>query len=84
MFTAHAAIELYAEVFEAAGRLERLAGFASRFGAEFYGLAPHQETLTLVESPWTVPDSYAFGDGRLVPYRAGETVRWRIEAEGGA
>jgi dihydroorotase len=84
MFTAHAAIELYAEVFEAAGRLDRLAGFASRCGAEFYGLEPHRETLTLVEAPWTVPDRYAFGDGQLVPYRAGETVRWRIEAESGA
>ena len=84
MFTAHAAIELYAEVFEAAGRLDRLADFASRFGAEFYGLPPHRETLTLVEAPWAVPDSYAFGDGRLVPYRAGATVRWRIDMEHGA
>ncbi len=83
MFTAHAAIELYAEVFDAAGRLDRLAGFASRFGADFYGLAPHRETLTLVEAPWTVPESYPFDDGRLVPYRAGAAVRWRIDAENG-
>ena len=83
MFTAHAAIELYAEVFEAAGRLDRLAGFASRFGAAFYGLAPHRETLTLVAAPWTVPASYPFGDGQLVPYRAGATVRWRIDAQDG-
>ncbi|MDE2304183.1 MAG: dihydroorotase [Gammaproteobacteria bacterium] len=82
MFTAHAAVELYAEAFEDAGRLERLADFAGRFGAQFYGLAPHRETITLVRRPWTVPDSYGFGEDALVPYRAGETIRWSIEATG--
>lgn len=80
MFTAHAGIELYAEVFESAGCLERLDAFAGRFGADFYGLPAHRETLTLVAEPWTVPASYAFGDGVLVPYRAGAPVRWRLAA----
>ena len=78
MFTAHAAIELYAEAFESAGRLDRLEGFASHFGADFYGLPRHTERITLLKEPWTPPDTYAFGDGALVPYRAGEPVGWRL------
>jgi dihydroorotase len=81
MFTAHAAIELYAEAFESAGRLDRLEGFASHFGADFYGLPRHSERITLLKEPWTVPESFAFGDGALVPYRAGEPVGWRLAAE---
>jgi dihydroorotase len=80
MFTAHAAIELYAEAFEAAGRLDRLEGFASHFGADFYGLPRHAERITLLKEPWTPPDHYAFGDGSLIPYRAGEPVGWRLAA----
>jgi dihydroorotase len=78
MFTAHAAIELYAEAFEAAGRLDRLQGFASHFGADFYGLPRHAQTVTLTKESWMPPESYAFGDGALVPYRAGEPVAWRL------
>jgi dihydroorotase len=78
MFTAHAALELYAEVFEEAGRLERLEGFASHFGADFYGLPRHEERVTLVKETWTVPRSYEFGGGTVIPYRAGESVAWRI------
>jgi dihydroorotase len=78
MFTAHAALELYAEVFEAVGRLDRLEGFASKHGADFYGLPRHEERITLVKESWTPPESYAFGDGALVPYRAGEPVAWRL------
>jgi dihydroorotase len=78
MFTAHAAIELYAEVFEQAGRLERLQGFASWFGADFYGLPRHTRLLRLVKDAWTAPQHYDFGAGQIVPYRAGETVAWRI------
>jgi dihydroorotase len=80
MFTAHAAIELYAEAFEAAGRLDRLEGFASHFGADFYELPRHAERITLLKEPWTPPDHYAFGDGSLIPYRAGEPVGWRLAA----
>ena len=78
MFTAHAAIELYTEAFDAAGRLDRLEGFASHFGADFYGLARHADKITLLKEPWNVPDKYAFGSGALIPYRAGEPVAWRM------
>lgn len=80
IFSAHAAIELYAEVFEAAGRLEALQGFASDFGADFYGLPRNAEEITLRKEPWRVPETYPFGAGELVPLRAGETVAWRMAA----
>jgi dihydroorotase len=79
IYTAHAAIELYAEVFEAAGALERLEAFASFHGPDFYALPRNRETLTLVREPWTVPETLAFGDEQLVPLRAGERVHWRID-----
>jgi dihydroorotase len=78
MFTAHAAIELYAEVFETAGRLDRLEGFASHFGADFYRLPRHKDTITLIKDPWVAPAAYEFGQGTLVPYRAGESISWRL------
>ena len=78
MFTAHAAIELYAEAFESAGKLDRLEGFASHFGADFYGLARHSDTITLLKETWTAPAQYAFGNGALIPYRAGEPIGWRL------
>jgi dihydroorotase len=78
MFTAHAALELYAEAFESAGRLGRLEAFASYFGADFYGLPRHQDAITLVRESWVPPRSYEFGNGVVVPYRAGEPVAWRI------
>jgi dihydroorotase len=77
-YTAHAALEMYAEVFEDAGALARLEGFASRFGGQFYDLPPHADTVTLVREPWTVPAEYAFGADALVPLRAGEVLRWRV------
>jgi dihydroorotase len=80
MFTAHAALELYAEVFEQARRLDRLEGFASHFGPDFYGLPRNDDVITLVKESWVPPKSYAFGDGVLVPYRGGETVAWRLAA----
>jgi dihydroorotase len=79
MFTAHAGIELYAEVFEAAGALDKLEGFASHFGADFYGLPRHKEKITLTREPWSPPESYPFGTGTLVPYRAGESIAWRLK-----
>ncbi|MGC1388059.1 MAG: dihydroorotase [Steroidobacteraceae bacterium] len=78
MFSAHAAIELYAEVFERAGCLDRLEPFASQFGAQFYGLPPAGGTITLSKDPWLVPQSYRFGGGTVIPYRAGESVGWRL------
>jgi dihydroorotase len=78
MFTAHAAIELYAEAFESVGRLDRLEGFASHFGADFYGLPRHADSITLLKEPWVAPEHYAFGAGALIPYRAGERVGWQL------
>jgi dihydroorotase len=78
MYTAHAAIELYAIAFEEADALDRLEGFASRFGAQFYGLPLNQETITLVREDWTVPETLAFGGDDLVPLRAGETLPWKL------
>jgi len=78
-YSAPLALELYAEAFEDAGALDRLEGFASLHGAAFYGLAPHADTVTLVREPWTVPAAYPFGDGTVVPLRAGERMRWRID-----
>lgn len=78
MYSAHAAIELYTEVFAQAGALEKLEGFASFHGADFYGLPRNRDTITLRREPWQVPDSYPFGEQQLVPYRAGEQVSWRL------
>ena len=79
IYSAHAAIELYAEVFEAAGALDRLEGFASWFGPDFYGLPRNRERVALVREDWTVPSELEFGEATLVPLRAGERVRWRLE-----
>ena len=78
MYTAHAALELYACAFEEAGALERLEDFASRFGAAFYGLPRNKGTVTLVREPWRVPERLAFGGAELVPLRAGETIPWKL------
>jgi len=78
MYSAHAAIELYAEAFERAGALGRLEGFASFHGADFYGLPRNQDTVTLRKEDWTVPEHYTFGDDVVVPMRAGEKVGWRL------
>jgi dihydroorotase len=78
MFTAHAALELYAEAFEQAGRLDRLESFASHFGADFYGLPRNADTITLIKEPWVPPMFYDFGGGTVVPYRGGEAVAWRL------
>ena len=78
IFSAHAGIELYAEVFAAAGALEKLEGFASIHGAHFYGLPRNGGTITLVPEPWEVPASYPFGTEQLVPLRAGERIAWRL------
>jgi dihydroorotase len=85
VFSAHAALELYVEAFENAGALDRFEGFASHHGADFYGLPRNEGEVILVREDWTVPPTYTFGDGELVPLRAGETVRWRVaETEGAA
>lgn len=82
IFSAHAALEFYAEAFESAGRLDRLEAFASERGADFYGLPRNADKATLRREDWTVPESYPFGgvDDRLVPFRAGTGLRWRLAA----
>lgn len=83
VFSAHAGLELYAEVFEGAGALDRLEGFASHFGADFYGRPRNRGTITLRREAWIVPAGYPLDDQEVVPLRAGEAVGWRI-ARGGA
>jgi dihydroorotase len=78
-YTALNALELYAEVFEAGGALDRLEAFASFHGADFYGLPRNAETITLEQASWRVPDSLPFGDDALVPLRAGETLHWKLK-----
>jgi dihydroorotase len=78
VYTAHAGIELYAEVFAAAGALARLENFASRFGAAFYGLPRNAGAITLIDEAWRAPAESPFGADRLVPFRAGADIRWRM------
>ena len=78
IYSANAALELYAEAFEDAGALDKLEAFASFHGADFYRLPRNHGTLTLRRESWTAPSSLEFGSESLVPLRAGETVRWRI------
>jgi dihydroorotase len=79
VYTAHAAIELYAEAFELAGALDRLEGFASHFGADFYGLPRNAGRIRLRREAWTAPATQRFGESELVPMRAGESVSWRLD-----
>ncbi|MCW7537401.1 dihydroorotase [Aquabacterium sp. A7-Y] len=78
-YTAHAALELYAEAFEAAGALDRLEGFASFHGADFYGLPRNTGTVTLRKESWTPPETLPFGEAELKPLRGGETLAWRLD-----
>jgi dihydroorotase len=83
VFSAHAALEIYAQVFEQAGALHRLEGFASHHGADFYRLPRNTQTATLARDGWTVPASYGFGRGVVVPLLAGERLHWRLLAPDG-
>ncbi|MGH8692446.1 MAG: dihydroorotase [Burkholderiales bacterium] len=78
IYTAHAALELYAAAFEEAGALDKLEGFASVFGAQFYGLPLNRDTITLERGEWRVAERLRFGDAELVPLRAGETIPWKL------
>ncbi len=82
IFSAHAGIELYAEAFAAIGALPKLEGFASEYGADFYGLPRNTEKITLVAEAWEVPAQYPFGSAGLVPLRAGERIAWRLATKG--
>jgi len=77
-YTAHAALELYAEVFEQAGTLDKLEAFTSFNGPDFYGLPRNKDTVTLIKKDWTVPESMQFGQSKVVPIKAGEQMAWQV------
>lgn len=79
MYTAPAAIEWYAEIFEEAGALDKLEGFASHYGPDFYGLPRNTDTITLVKEPWQMDVDLPLANDRIVPFRAGETIQWHAE-----
>eukprot|EP00539_Tryblionella_compressa_P001002 CAMPEP_0178743628 /NCGR_PEP_ID=MMETSP0744-20121128/6308_1 /TAXON_ID=913974 /ORGANISM="Nitzschia punctata, Strain CCMP561" /LENGTH=355 /DNA_ID=CAMNT_0020396647 /DNA_START=227 /DNA_END=1294 /DNA_ORIENTATION=+ len=78
VFSAHCCIEIYAQVFEQAGKLDRLEDFCSSFGADHYGIARNTSTITLEKKPWKVPMTYEFGADTVTPLKAGEEVEWQI------
>jgi len=80
IYSAHAAIELYAEIFERTGSLDKLEAFSSHFAADFYHLPRNQQTITLQKKPWVVAERLSFGAEELVPLKAGEEVMWRVES----
>ena len=77
IYSAHAAIELYAEAFDQANALDKLEGFASFHGPDYYGLPRNSSTITLEKSDWQVPDSFSFAQQKLIPLRAGEVIKWK-------
>ncbi|MGE8319104.1 MAG: dihydroorotase [Comamonas sp.] len=77
-YTAHAAIEMYAEAFDSVGALDKLEGFASLHGPDFYGLPRNQEQITLVRESWTPPASFPFGEAELKPLRSGDALPWKL------
>ena len=80
IYSAPLALPLYAEAFEQAGRLDRLEAFAAFHGPDFYGLPRNAERITLVREDWPIPERYPVGNDELIPFRAGETLRWRVAA----
>ena len=79
IYSAHIALELYAQAFDNAGHLDKLDGFASHYGADFYGLPRNQSQITLIKQEQTIPATMPFGDTELVPFLAGETCAWQIK-----
>jgi dihydroorotase len=79
-YTALSAMELYAEAFDSVGALDKLEGFASFHGADFYGLPRNTGTLTLKKESWTLPEKVPFGEAELKPLRGGETLQWKVSA----
>ena len=77
-YTAHAAMSMYAEAFDQVDALDKLEGFSSFYGADFYGLPRNTGTVTLRRESWTPPESFAFGDAQLKPLRSGESLPWRL------
>jgi dihydroorotase len=81
MYTAHAAIEFYAEAFEAANALDKLEAFASFYGADFYGLPRNIDKVSLRKESWTVPETIPMAEGDLVPLRAGQEISWKLQVD---
>jgi dihydroorotase len=77
VLNAHCAIELYATAFESKNALDRLEGFASKFGPDFYSLPRNKDTITLTRTESIVPESYACADSRVVPFMAGKSIGWK-------
>jgi len=77
-FSAHAALELYAEVFDTLNALDKLEAFASFNGPDFYGLPRNDDSITLSKASWQVPDSYDFGQQQLTPLYSKETLQWSV------
>ncbi|WP_269619829.1 dihydroorotase [Zhongshania sp. BJYM1] len=77
-YTAYAAIELYAEAFETAGKLEKLEAFASFYGPDFYGLSRNKDTIILQKNSWTAPEQLPLGPDTIYPLRGGEQVHWQV------
>jgi len=82
IYSGHAAIELYTEAFEAANSLDKLEGFASHFGPDFYGLARNTKKITLIKESWTVPERYDFAGQDLIAMRAGQKINWKVATLG--
>ena len=80
-YTAHAAMELYAQAFDSVGALDKLNNFASVFGAKFYGLRKNPGTIKLERSNWTLPDNYTLGTESIIPFKAGETLSWKFSEQ---
>ena len=78
VFSANAAIELYAEAFDRANKIDKLEGFASHFGADFYGLPRNTDMIMLEKNPWVIPESYDFSSLKVVPFFAGQELLWRV------
>ncbi|MCH9711977.1 MAG: dihydroorotase [Proteobacteria bacterium] len=77
ILSAHCAIELYATAFEAQGAMDKLEGFASKFGPDFYNLPRNTSSITLTKQDWVVPESYEYAGGTIVPFMAGQTLHWK-------
>ena len=78
IFSAHAAIEIYASIFEQQDALDNLEAFASFNGPDFYGLPRNTKTITLLKQDWQIPEEYPLGDDKLVPFLAGQTISWKL------
>jgi len=81
IYSAPAAIELYTEVFESQNALDKLEGFASFFGPDFYGLPRNSKTIKLIKTPWTMDQNFQFDDSSVIPIRAGETINWQLSKD---